>query len=64
MWQVLGDRRHAFRVLAEKREGKEPLGRPIIVDFTIILKWILKNSVRMAWSGFISPRIGTIGGRL
>jgi hypothetical protein len=34
------------------------------IDGRIILKWILKNIVGNAWTGFIWLRIGTSGGAL
>jgi hypothetical protein len=39
--------------LVGKPEGRRPLGKDLVVDGIIILKWILKNLDEKAWTGFI-----------
>jgi hypothetical protein len=53
-------KRCAYRVLVEKPEGKIPLGR-LIVDESIILKWMCKNLDGQAWTGLIWIGIGRGG---
>jgi len=57
------ERRDAYRVLVRKPEGKRPLGRPRL-DGMIILKWIFRKRVVVAWTGSSWIRIGTGGGHL
>jgi hypothetical protein len=42
----MGEKRGAYRILMQKREGERPLGR-LGVDGCIILKWTLK----IGWEG-------------
>jgi hypothetical protein len=41
----MGERRGAYSVLVQKRQGKRPLGR-LGIERRIILKWVFKNWVR------------------
>jgi len=41
----MGERRSAYSVLVQKRQGKRPLGR-LGIEERIILKWVFKNWVR------------------
>jgi hypothetical protein len=54
----MGDGRGANRVLVGRPDGKRP---DLDIDFRIILKWILKKRVGVAWAGLIWLRIGTVG---
>ena len=58
-----GGGRGVYRVLMGTREGKRPLGRPKH-SWEGNIKWILKELVGEAWTGFTWLRIGTGGGRL
>jgi hypothetical protein len=52
----IGEKRHAYRLLVGKPEGKRPLG-------WIILGWIFESWVGVMWTGLVWLRIGT-GGEL
>ena len=41
----MGERRSAYSVLVQTRQGKRPLGR-LGIEERIILKWVFKNWVR------------------
>ena len=58
----MGDRKGAYRVLVGKPEVRRPLGRPRRRWEDI--KWIFKKWYGEAWTGLISIRIQTGGGRL
>jgi hypothetical protein len=59
----MAERRGACRVLVRISEGRRPLGIPIIYG-RMILKWIIKKSFGMAWTGLNWFTIRTRGGLL
>jgi len=58
-----GERRGVYRVLVEKAERKRPLGRSRH-RWEDNIKMDLQEVGWGAWTGLISPRVGTGGGHL
>jgi hypothetical protein len=58
-----GEWRGVYWILAGRRDGRGPLGRPRRRRKDI-LKWILKKWDVEAWTGLIWLRRGTCSGRL
>jgi len=54
----MGERRNVFKVLVGKPEGKRP------IDMRIILRWVFRKWVVLAWTGSIWLKRGTGGGHL
>jgi hypothetical protein len=48
----MGKTINAYRILAEKPEGKKPLGRPRLGG-RILLRWMLKKQYVSGQTGFI-----------
>jgi hypothetical protein len=56
-----GEKRHAYRILVGKPEGKRPL-EDLDVGGQIIVTWILEAQDGMIWTGFMWLRIGQVEG--
>ena len=57
----IGGKCGACRVLMGKPEKRKHL-KDLPVDWTVILKWNFKKWDRVAWTGFMWPRIEIYGG--
>jgi hypothetical protein len=56
----MGEQRNAYMLLVGKPERKRPLGRPNVGGW-IILRWVLKISDGIVWTGLVWLRTRTSG---
>jgi hypothetical protein len=60
----MGEKKNAYKVLAEKNLKETDHSKELNVDGKIILEWVFRKSGGKVWIRFIWLRIGTSGGLL